>query len=343
MNRKLFFLAAVIAAVWLITPSPVFAQDGSGDKVIFSGNFTLKEGEVLQGDLVVFAGVVKLEKGTTVTGDVAIIGGNLSAGGTILGNLVGLGGDLRLNEGAVVRGDLTVIGSSLERSAEAEVQGSMMTSEEFPLRFDRDWLRHRFEINKTGIKNPLSPIMSLIWFTFRVFIWAGLAALVFLFLDEPIIQISRTAFDQPGISFLSGFGVAVLAPVLLIVLLITILLSPVSLLGFLILGAAWILGWIALGYEIGTRLASGLNQTWSPLIRTTGGTFLVMLILNGFNQIFPFCIGWMPKTFFGFWMLGAVVLTRFGSRSYPASTSLSDTSEIHVEGESAHDQLTPNG
>ena len=317
MKRNLFYLAVIILTLSLLFPLPVHAQDGSNDKVIFSGNFTLEEGEILDGDLVVFAGVVSLEENSTVTGDVAVIGGNLIAKGTILGDLVGLGGFMEIQDQVVVRGDLTLIGSSVKRSPWATIEGSMMTSEEFPLHLDSGWLQRPFQFNFSEIRHPFSPLMSLVWFSFRLFIWSGLAALLFLFLEDPLKQIGQTAFDQPGISFLSGFGIAVLGPVLLLVLLITILLSPISLVGFLILGGAWILGWIALGYEIGKRLSANLDQSWSPLVMTAVGTFLVMLILNGFNQIFPFCIGWMPKTFFGIWMLGAAVLSRFGTRPYP--------------------------
>jgi len=316
-STRFLSLALIILAVSLLLPLPVQAQDGSNDKVIFSGNYTLEEGDILNGDLVVFAGVVSLEKDSTVTGDVAVIGGNLTAKGTILGDLVGLGGHVDIQEEVLVQGDLTVIGSSVKRSPSAEIQGSMMTSEEFPLHFNPDWLQQPFQLDFSGIKNPFSPLMSLVWFSFRLFIWTGLAVLLFLFLEQPIRHIGETAFEQPGVSFLSGFGIAVLGPVLLLILLISILLSPVGLLGFLILGAAWILGWTAFGYEVGKRLSGSLDQTWSPLISTAAGTFLVILIINGFNQVFPFCIGWMPKTLIGLWMLGAVGLTRFGSRPYP--------------------------
>jgi hypothetical protein len=320
-SKRFFYLVAVILAVSLLLPLPVQAQDGSNDKVIFSGNYTLEEGEILNGDLVVFAGVVSLEKDSTVTGDVAIIGGNLTAQGTILGDLVGLGGHVDIKDEVIVQGDLTVIGSSVKRSPSAEIQGSMMTSEEFPLHFNPDWVQQPFQLDFSGMVNPLSPLMSLVWFSFRLFIWTGLAVLLFLFLEQPIRQIGKTAFEQPGVSFLSGFGIAVLGPILLLILLVTILLSPVGLVGFLILAAAWILGWTALGFEVGQRLSVSLDQTWSPLVSTAVGTFLVVLIFNGFNQIFPICIGWMPKTLLGIWMLGAVGLTRFGSRPYPGQAS----------------------
>jgi hypothetical protein len=69
----------------------------------------------------------------------------------------------------------------------------------------------------------------------------------------------------------------------------------------------------------------------------------VILILNGFNQIFPFCIGWMPKTLIGFWMLGSVALTRFGTRSYPDQLPPPEISENQSESESTQSQTTASG
>jgi pyruvate/2-oxoglutarate dehydrogenase complex dihydrolipoamide acyltransferase (E2) component len=44
--------------------------------------------------------------------------------------------------------------------------------------------------------------------------------------------------------------------------------------------------------------------------------FIISLIFNGFSQLVP-CVGWLPRFVLGTWVMGAVILTRFGSREYP--------------------------
>ena len=53
--------------------------------------------------------------------------------------------------------------------------------------------------------------------------------------------------------------------------------------------------------------------------------FILSLFFNGFSQVVP-CVGWLPKFVLGLWVMGAVTLTRFGTREYPDT----DTIE-HVE------------
>jgi pyruvate/2-oxoglutarate dehydrogenase complex dihydrolipoamide acyltransferase (E2) component len=44
--------------------------------------------------------------------------------------------------------------------------------------------------------------------------------------------------------------------------------------------------------------------------------FILSLFFNGFSQLVP-CVGWLPRFVLGIWAMGAVILTRFGSREYP--------------------------
>jgi hypothetical protein len=80
--------------------------------------------------------------------------------------------------------------------------------------------------------------------------------------------------------------------------------------------AAWLLGWVALGYEVGSRIAEAVNMVWAPAISAGVGTFILIFVLGGFSKLIP-CIGWLPQTLVGLWGLGAVLLTRFGTQDYP--------------------------
>ena len=112
-----------------------------------------------------------------------------------------------------------------------------------------------------------------------------------------------------------------LAPLALIALIITIILIPVAFVAVVLLGIAWLLGWVALGLEVGRRIAKMLDQEWAPAIAAGVGTLVLYFVLAGFDQLVP-CVGWLPRTLVGMWGLGAVLMTYFGTRDYPASQDI---------------------
>ena len=81
------------------------------------------------------------------------------------------------------------------------------------------------------------------------------------------------------------------------------------------------IGLVSLSIEIGKKLAEALNQSWTAPLMAGFGMFILALFFNGFNQIVP-CFGWMPKFVLGLWVMGAVILTRFGTREYPEPSLL---------------------
>jgi hypothetical protein len=99
------------------------------------------------------------------------------------------------------------------------------------------------------------------------------------------------------------------------VLIITLILTiPLIIVIAIVFAAAAVFGWVGLGTEIGLRLGSAL-KTEFPLPLAAGlGTFLLNLVGNGFGLI-P-CVGWVVPMLLGLVSLGAVILTRFGTRSF---------------------------
>jgi hypothetical protein len=113
-----------------------------------------------------------------------------------------------------------------------------------------------------------------------------------------------------------GLLTVILAPLVLLFLVITICLSPLALIGVLILVVAWGLGLIALGLEIGTRLAERMNHDWAPALSAGLGTLLLIFVLDGLREFVP-CVGWLFPAIAGMVGLGAVLVTRFGTHVYP--------------------------
>ena len=316
MKRHNKLILWVILLLVFLIPISTQASELGEDKVIFGGNFTLLSGETLDGDLVIFGGNASLEEDTTVNGDVAVLGGRVQVNGIIRGDLVALGGFVELESKAVVLGNLTVLGSNIEESEGAVIQGTMVTHTDLPTEVTLPSIVQLSRGTFPRTRLWRNPFLSLSWFFFKVLIWAGLAVLATLFLKTQEVRVKEAAFSQPVISWVVGFLVVILLPVVVIALLITLLLSPLSILAVLIGFAAWALGWVSLGFEVGRRLTKNAKSKWDPALVAGLGTFVLTAIFNGVSKLVP-CFGFFPKTIVGMWMLGAVVLTQFGTQRYP--------------------------
>jgi hypothetical protein len=78
---------------------------------------------------------------------------------------------------------------------------------------------------------------------------------------------------------------------------------------------AWLFGMIAIGTEVGERFTHAINQTWAPPLTAGTGTFLMMLVVGGIGMV-P-CIGWLATFLVALLGVGGVVLTMFGTQTYP--------------------------
>jgi hypothetical protein len=326
--KSMIFLLLILALMW---PATVYAKEGFDDKVVFGGSFTLLEGESLDGSLVIFGGAATLEPGSIANGDVVLIGGTVEIAGDVNGNVVGIGGAVRLREEAVVNGDLMTLGATLDREDGARVNGQVISGTDVPFTFNVP--------NADGVnvvKTPQvnlktsNPILDVMWFFFRTFMYAALAVLLVIFFSKQTDRVARAAFSQPVITGGAGLLTAILAPLALIAITITIILIPVTFVAVVLLVAAWLMGWVALGLEVGRRIAKALNIDLAPAIAAGIGTFILVFVLGGFSQAIA-CIGWLPQTLVGIWGLGAVLMTRFGTQDYEISGSVPSSTVVDVD------------
>ncbi len=337
MKKLLKLLTLMLVLAFLVLPaSAVHARSASGrlldGRVIFGDNFSLASGDTLTGDLVVFGGNVQIGEDATIQGDMVVIGGNVNLNGTVNGSTVIVGGSTSMSETATVKGDLVTVGGSLAREPGAQVGGEIITNIPAP----------DIQIpaipapNVPGVPNvpnvpdvpnpPSPPNPPDVWFRFnplgdffRVFGTAIavslLAMLASLFLQPQIERVSQAVVGQPVIAGSIGLLTGVLTPFVLIVLAITLILIPVALIAAAVLALAWLFGMIAIGTEVGERFTRAINQTWAPPLSAGLGTFLMMLVVGGVGMI-P-CIGWLATSLVALLGVGAVVLTFFGTQTYP--------------------------
>lgn len=314
-TKLTLLLTLLVALAW---PTVALASDLYEDQVVFGGTFTLESGETLNGNLIVFGGVAMIEDGSTVRGDVVVFGGTVDVDGRITGNLVGLGGPITLGDSAVVEGDVVSMGASVSQDSGAVVHGNVVDniSGPFPLVFPATMRSLPGGVNLPTFTPRFNPVMELVWFIVKLFLWAALAVLVVLFLPDHAERTARAVVDQPlptgGLGLLS----AILLPFLLFFLVITICLIPVAIIVAIVAALAWAFGLIALGLEVGKRLTQAFKWDWAPAASAGLGTFTLMLVIGGVDALVP-CIGWIVPSLVGMIGFGAVLLTRFGTQSYP--------------------------
>lgn len=318
MNRIRWtrFTILIAAALWLLalTVTPALAQGGDlGDQICTGDNYTVREGQSV-GTVLAFGCNVTVEKGATVRGDISLFGANATVDGTVNGSIVAFGGNIAVNAGANVDGDVSTIGGNTNVDPAATVHGTIGRNTR-PPRFTPHVPTVSFgDVRPRGFfawgVDILMGIVTAIAF-------AALGALVILFAPGPTRRVGEAAHAQPLGSAGIGCLTLIVLPILGILLAITVIGIPVALVLVLAAAIAWIFGWIAIGYLAGERILKALNaREILPVVAVVVG----ILVLAVIGQV-PL-LGWLVSLLVGTLGIGAVVLTRFGTRPYPPAPTM---------------------
>jgi hypothetical protein len=291
---------------------PVFADDGQGQVVFPGSTFVVESGEVIRHDVVVLGGSLDVRAGGRIDGDVTVFGGNSSVDGRIDGNLAMVGGNLTLGSEAVVDGDLVTFGGNVTQDQGAVVRGE---------RIQGSW------INIGRPTTPVSPVVPRLyfpsgWSNFEN--WFGglvsavmsavaliaLGLLLFYLLPRQMAVIEQTVRRAPAASLGVGLLTLIMLPIALVLLVITCIGIPVAVLVALLAAAAGICGWIVVGAMLGRWMLATLKARVAPALDVVAGVGTLSLL-----SAVP-CVGWLLSLVVATAGLGAVVLTRFGTRSY---------------------------
>jgi hypothetical protein len=313
--KRILCILGLVSIIVLALPVSASAGELYDGKVILGGTFTLPGGEILDGDLAIFGGAATLEGASRVTGSVIVVGGNLEARGVIDGDLVVIGGNANIGPNAEVQGELWELGGNINQGGALVGDVNKIEGLEIPFEFDN----LQFDLGR-GFSVPfrhfpINPQARVVGYLFTSFVLTALAVLVVMFWPKATDRVAKAIVTQPVIS--GGMGLLtfiVLVPFLLL-LAVSICFSPVSLIGFLVLGLAWLFGIAALGLEVGNRLEKALDHDLQPIMAAGLGTMVMTLVVGGL--IFIPCLGFLGALFLGFFGLGGVLLTRFGTQSYP--------------------------
>jgi hypothetical protein len=327
--RKVKWLLLLIV-LFAVPATPVLADDPEGDVVIWGDNYTLRSGQTIHGNLLVYAGNVKLEEGSEVRRDVTLFGGDLDVAGQIDGDVTVWGGNITIRSSAVIRGQVVSVGGKVVREEGADIRGQEWEGLPFripnppkpPIPPSPPILRRYQDWGSGWWKNVGEVFRS----AFGVVVMAILGILVVVFIPQHTDTVAETMAKAPLQSFLTGLAAWIVVPVVAVVLVITICLSPVAALWLLVAGVALLFGWIAAGLLLGVRILRAVtDKEPNPVAAVALGVLILSLL-----SLIP-CLGLAFSAVVLTWSLGAVGYSFFGTRAYnePPPKILTSTGKEH--------------
>ncbi len=254
----------------------------------FRENIVIGSKEIVCGDVTSFGGSVAVQG--ELHGNLTAFNSNTLLAGQIFGNLTLFGGTIALNGIEQIHGHITLYGTRELNAQSKQLEGTI------------DHEQNRSFPGRMG--EFTFPFWSLV-------VWTILGIALSSLLPEHVMFVRTTVTTKTRRSIIIGLLSIVLAPAVLAVLVALILPIPLALILGLGLIAAWILGTVAISWTIGDYILRAVAPKYNTrLIDVVVG--LTVLVLVG---SIPY-IGWLISIGVGLLGLGAVFLSRFGTRLY---------------------------
>jgi hypothetical protein len=271
-----------------VSPSPAASPTSGGvgeprDQIVLSGEVDVRRGEDV-GEVVVFHGSAVVSG--VAHGDVVVIDGPIEVTGQVSGSVVGINGPVTIGPNAHVLGDV-VARDRLTIADGATIEGRVREGTAFTFR----WPIELF--------GPFAAWLALAFSTLV------LGALVVLLAPRGVEAVAQVAHGSPWPTAGLGVGVAVGAPMLAALLLVSLVGLPLGvglLLGLVLLFA---LGYVAAVFALGRALWRAPRSPWLALLV---GWAIVAVV-----SAIPFVGGflWIVGSVYG---LGALTLATWRAR-----------------------------
>lgn len=324
LSRRMRRLVMLVGVMLALSACQSAAQDLGGFSL--RSDFMLPAGETRSGDQVIVAQDIVLAPGSAVDGDITLMGSRVTAGGQVTGDVIVVADRFVLGDEANISGDLVVCAKEFQRGATAQVGG---TIKEECARSSRVSVAKAVDSSWTAWRESF-------WFRLGTAVggalfFGALAALLTAIFPRPLARMAASVYRAPAVA--GGVGcLTILLAVsfsalygLSLLLVLPVVLLPVVLLGWLVLGVLALLGWVALAQPTGVYVLRRLGVEAQPPMLTAGVGGIVLALLLRVWSIFWFTawIGLVMGAALGSVGLGAVILTRVGSRPYSPRALLS--------------------
>jgi uncharacterized RDD family membrane protein YckC len=306
------------------------ARGETADAVVSVFGSSTSDGEA--GDVVSVLGDTRVT-GQVTENAVAVLGSNY-IDGKVDGDAVAVMGDLELGPHAEIGGDVVDVGGNLKRDPAAVIHGdvqNVLGGEFGGLRWLHSWIRNCLLY---GRPLAFAPDLSWAWGVALacLALYVALAALF----REGLSRCVRTFETQPGQTVLAGLIAALLTPVLLVLLCVTVIgiaAIPFVVFGLLcvgLFGKAVMLAW--LGGRITGRAGTGVMGHPAAAVAVGGVLVLILYVVP--------VLGFLVYKVLGFLGLGAVVYTvileaRANRASAPASAAAPSDTAATLSGEAS--------
>lgn len=267
------------------------ACTGSSRDVV-NASAVVGQDEWLCGDLRVYNGDATVAG--RVGGAVTLVHGALAVSGEVDGTVTVLGGSVDLRPGARIGGGINVVGGTLLRADHTTVDGPIST----------DTTLHQESITSFF---GFDGTYTLPWS--HLIFWAAVSGALALLFPRQLALVHRSVRYELPQSFGVGVVVALAGGVLAVALTLTCIGIPLAALLLAALWVAWVVGTVASGAWLGSRLfGTALPERHTPLLATLLGVLVLSLV-----KAIP-CIGGVFSLVIGCVGLGASVLALLYAR-----------------------------
>lgn len=228
------------------------------------------EGEYDDDDLVAIGEDLYVAEDEEVLGDAVCIEGDLTVAGMVRGDAVCIGGDVILENSAVVYGDAVSIGGCIDAAPGAEIGGQEVRIGGGFTKFI-PFIKKFSEVSDAISSNVIDIVWEIAFFLFLMF----LGLLVSVFMKRQMDNVHNHLTNEFPRSALLGIALAVLAPIALVVLAVSILGWPLIPLFIIVLLALQYFGYVVFGEILGSVI---LGAGKHPMLRILVGVAILQSV-----------------------------------------------------------------
>lgn len=307
IKTALLILPALLLAACIVTPfqdSDSAFGESYPSQFIVGDVYVLRKYEKIDGNIAGIGTTLIIEEGALVMGDISLVGSNLEISGYVAGDVNVFAGTSIIRDTAVVTGSINQIFHQVKIEPDAVVRGEI----------------NRFVFPTPASGNTGEKIVNVIeWLQpsrLLAFYIGRIAALVFAtFLATSLFKtstkrVSAAIRHSPAAAWGAGIISMIAVPIISLILLVTICLSPVGIVLILVFLLSTLWGWVALSLIGGEKLTQWLKLDWGVESTAVFGA-LIVGVLSVLISLIP-CIGFLVNQVISAFGLGGVLLSQFG-------------------------------
>ncbi|HYC06037.1 MAG TPA: hypothetical protein VED40_22280 [Azospirillaceae bacterium] len=233
----------------------------AGDAALAGASISVARNAAVAGDLAVTGGQVDIDG--TVAGGVTVAGGSVTVRGTINGDLEVTAGELTLVPGAAIMGSIRLTGPDREEVPAGVTVGGTVVTETAPK-------------PERGIADEVAPTLwGTIGSAVGLFV---MGAVLYLIFPRFVSGAALSVGAAPGRAFLTGLGTLVLAPLLMVLLCITIIGIPLALVALFAYMAVMALGVAVAGFGLAELVRRDRGRPSAPRDTLKRYAFVALLL-----------------------------------------------------------------